>query len=566
MLLALPVVLVIVLGWSRRWVGDDGFINFRVVDHILAGNGPVFNAGERVEITTSPLWLGILAASKLVTWWAPIEWVAVILGIACTAFGVFAAQRGSLLLDAAGRRAGSLAIPFGAVILVALPPFWDYASSALETGLAFAWLGGSWWLLTARLADRGKSRDWLAASICGLGPLIRPDLAVFAAAFVVLLIAWPARPDLRGRLVVLGSAAALPGLWQLFRMGYYGSLLPNTAFAKEASLARWDQGWRYFVDTIGTYWIFVPVAALLIFAVAPRAVAGRAEGRRLGIALRVAPVVAGLVHWVWVVRVGGDFMHARFILPGLFAIVLPAAALYVSRPVLPAGAVIGLWAVVVMALVRVSYPDVIGPDGIADERRAYTIFAGRSHPVTVEDYRDFVWIKYAREVERVDRSDESVLILGVGGLEGSKALRMPLAETGTPPVVAFSNVGMFSYTVGPRIHVVDELALGDVIAGRQRLVGRGRPGHEKRLDLAWVVARFGDPEATLPAGGPSPEAVEAARRALQCEPLAELLTAAGAPLTPRRFVSNLMLSIRTHDLRIPASPVAAAEVVCGPGR
>ena len=35
-------------------VGDDGFINLRVVSQIKAGNGPVFNAGERVEAATSP--------------------------------------------------------------------------------------------------------------------------------------------------------------------------------------------------------------------------------------------------------------------------------------------------------------------------------------------------------------------------------------------------------------------------------------------------------------------------------------------------------------------------------
>src|SRR3954464_14890447 len=57
---ALPVAFVVVLGWTRGWVEEDAFINFRVVDQIRAGHGPVFNIGQRVEVATSPLWLAIL--------------------------------------------------------------------------------------------------------------------------------------------------------------------------------------------------------------------------------------------------------------------------------------------------------------------------------------------------------------------------------------------------------------------------------------------------------------------------------------------------------------------------
>ena len=43
-------------GWTRRWMSDDGLIVLRTVRNLLAGNGPVFNAGERVEANTSTLW------------------------------------------------------------------------------------------------------------------------------------------------------------------------------------------------------------------------------------------------------------------------------------------------------------------------------------------------------------------------------------------------------------------------------------------------------------------------------------------------------------------------------
>ena len=42
--------------WQRRWIADDGLIVLRTVRNLLAGNGPVFNEGERVEANTSTLW------------------------------------------------------------------------------------------------------------------------------------------------------------------------------------------------------------------------------------------------------------------------------------------------------------------------------------------------------------------------------------------------------------------------------------------------------------------------------------------------------------------------------
>jgi hypothetical protein len=59
--LALPAVVLLIGGLSRRWVGDDGFINVRVAQQLLAGNGLVYNVGERVEAITSPAWVAVLS-------------------------------------------------------------------------------------------------------------------------------------------------------------------------------------------------------------------------------------------------------------------------------------------------------------------------------------------------------------------------------------------------------------------------------------------------------------------------------------------------------------------------
>ena len=75
-----PVIGFVSAGYAHRWITDDGYIYLRVVQQIRAGNGPVFNAGERVEAFTGSLWVALLAVADLV---APVslELLAVILGL-----------------------------------------------------------------------------------------------------------------------------------------------------------------------------------------------------------------------------------------------------------------------------------------------------------------------------------------------------------------------------------------------------------------------------------------------------------------------------------------------------
>src|SRR4051794_34306228 len=93
-----PTLLYLILGYTHRWSSDDSFINLRVVDQLLHGNGPVFNAGERVEAYTSPLWLAILSVGSAVLGVARGATLAVGLGLLLSAGGLALACVGSLSL------------------------------------------------------------------------------------------------------------------------------------------------------------------------------------------------------------------------------------------------------------------------------------------------------------------------------------------------------------------------------------------------------------------------------------------------------------------------------------
>ena len=104
--LLVPAVLVGIGGWVHRWTDEDAFINFRIVDQIFAGHGPVFNAGERVETYTSAAWLAVLTVARVaLSWLMGPEWISVLLGLAA-AVGGFALGGPRRAPAVPGRRAG----------------------------------------------------------------------------------------------------------------------------------------------------------------------------------------------------------------------------------------------------------------------------------------------------------------------------------------------------------------------------------------------------------------------------------------------------------------------------
>ncbi|OEV15415.1 hypothetical protein AN220_28760, partial [Streptomyces nanshensis] len=127
--------------------------------------------------------------------------------------------------------------------------------------------------------------------------------------------------------------------------GYYGVLVPLPAIAKEASGSQWGYGWYYLRNTLDPYLLWVPLGLLAAYGVLHlvRTRHGSGDGGGSGIsggsgsadgsgssgcapgvprgadaALTVAPVLAGLLSALFVVKVGGDFMHGRMVLPALF--------------------------------------------------------------------------------------------------------------------------------------------------------------------------------------------------------------------------------------------------------
>src|SRR5262245_8718136 len=311
-LLLAPVAFLLVMGWTHRWVEEDAFLNFRVVDQIRAGHGLVFNVGERVEIFTSTLWLSMLLVGRTLLPFVSIEHLSIVGGLVLTGLGLWWAERGASALWE--RTTTATLVPLGAVVIAALPPSWDWATSGLENGLSLGWIGALM-LVLARCARRDRAplptaRVVAVGVLLGLGPLVRPDLTIVSVvAFVAFC--WVQRPRGAYLVALVAGFLALPVVYEIFRAGYYGTLVPNTALAKDSGGTYWSQGWNYLVDLVSTYWLVVPLVVLAVCAVG----LARSKNSRPDLVLFFALPVAGLLHAFFIVESGGDYLHARLLLP-----------------------------------------------------------------------------------------------------------------------------------------------------------------------------------------------------------------------------------------------------------
>jgi arabinofuranosyltransferase len=537
-----PALMVAVGGWQHRWMDEDAFINLRIVDQIFAGHGPVFNAGERVEASTSTLWIVVLVIGRaLFGAFTSMEWIALLasLGAAVAAFALAGKAARLLHHDESG-----IVVPVGLILVAAVKVVWDFSTSGLEMGLVWLWIAAAWFVLVsaARSAEINGRRRLGFGVVLGLAPLVRPDLGLM---MLCVLVAW--FMVVRPRRIAFDVVAifALPLAYQIFRMGYYAMLVPTTALAKDAGGLHFGQGWEYARNFIGPYRLWL-TAILIAATVVYRSLANR--DRRLAIAT-AAMVSAALLHALYIIAIGGDYMHGRLLLPAFFALALPASisvrTIAVTRRTL---VVVGInafaaaWAIVsVVAFRPPPNPKSYLLSPISDFRAASH---AKLHPTDTNPYG-------LNGNEAAGAYDRGVR----GYFRTTDKQPRPAVDTNAF-VLTLGSIGVPAYDAGRRIWVVDIGGLAEPLAARTAPVPDRPAGHRKQIDEAWYDARFGAAMAT------SNPTDDAARRALACGPVRGLLDAVDAKMTFGRFFSNIWHSAGYTTLRIPTDPTAAEQKWC----
>lgn len=532
--------------WQRRWMADDGLIVLRTVRNLLAGNGPVFNAGERVEANTSTLWQYLIYLGRLVTG-AQLEaiamWLAITLSVAALVVGTWATAQ---VHNTGGRHATrALVLPAGALVYLALPPARDFFTSGLEWGLSIFYLAVLWWLLTRWV--RGAN-PYLVAFWAGLSWLVRPELALYGGLTGIVLLVAHRRPAHWAG--ILGAALPLPLAYQVFRMGYYGLLTPHTAVAKSAADAAWDAGVNYLGDFVGPYWLWLPLLVLAALA------AYQFRGDAHFSAVRSQPVVVALmvicalIHLLYVLRVGGDFMHGRMLLQPLFALLLPVFVLPVRDYWAAAGvAGIAVWAVVIAWRGHpVDWQVYQGEISIVDERDYWTYATKRQLGDPPKDAEDFQNMRLLRGFDDALNGLERGDALAIRYLDGDSIEDNAWTTAARddsrndPPTLYLINMGMSSMHSPLNVRVLDNIGLATPLAARQPRIEDGRIGHDKSLPLTWQAADSAVDIDELPAWYDKDE-VAKNRRALEHPDFQKLFATYRDPLDADRFFENIKFSL-----------------------
>lgn len=198
---------------------DDAFITFRYAKHLLAGDGLVFNVGERAYGYASPAYLLWVSGLGLVFRQTPLPTLAtygnaawfVATGLAVfgyvwrvTSRPVLAASVGSAVL----LQPALLAISRGAM------------ESSMLTALLFA-------ALTATVAGSAG----IAGLLAGVATLTRPEAVVLWPILVARFFG-----DRTKQLRTTGAFGLPVGLWVLFAWWYYGGPIPLPIIAKAKPL------------------------------------------------------------------------------------------------------------------------------------------------------------------------------------------------------------------------------------------------------------------------------------------------------------------------------------------
>ena len=283
---------------------DDAYISYRYARSLAAGDGLVFNPGERVEGYSNLLFVLVLAPAFLLVRDSAVHGVAVALSAACAAGAVVVFHR------RIRERHGAAVAGWACLAFAASPALWLWTASGMETALVLL-LQVALWAEVTEAPPRPPSR---LAVLVVLLVLARADGFV-GAALAVLFLALRRDPRLRAAALAL---AATMGALSAWRLAYYGWPLPNTYYAKVSGpLAERIAGALRQLGDLA--WMgLLPVLVVLALAAA-------ASVRARRVAFEPLFALGWLAYWVYV---GGDVFGERFLvvlLPLALAVLAGAA-------------------------------------------------------------------------------------------------------------------------------------------------------------------------------------------------------------------------------------------------
>ncbi len=230
----------------RHWAYDDPFITYRYARNLANGLGFVYNPGERILSTTTPLFALLLAGLSFL--WPDIPKLANLIGAVSLAAG-------GLLLWDLGHSWKSLAVSWTGLLLY---PIFSLVIITLgsETPLYLAFCLGTF-------AFYARSQFSAVAILAALATLTRPDgILIPVLLGIHFLLVYRGRIPRAAVLIFSGIVLA----WYAFAWVYFGHPLPVTLVAKQQQgamtisqdfvhgffkvVSRYQDSWLYWLEAL----------------------------------------------------------------------------------------------------------------------------------------------------------------------------------------------------------------------------------------------------------------------------------------------------------------------------
>jgi len=372
----------IFLAIHRRWIADDAFISFRYASSLKEYGALVYNKEERVEGFTNFLWTLMLAPFSGMD----LIVISQIAGIICfvllliifyhytkeffydknqNAFfdpsprNIFVKRQYSIIESPQQGAAAGASIPLF-LISVTLPSLalhehmTYFATSGLETMMFTLFVTASSLSFFSIVQNPHAPKFRLITSFFLVASCFtRPDgllpyaiTGVFLAVYDFRIVRNSARfsvkRDFVKKIFLFSKYSFINHCFFLvvfvpywvFRWKYYGSFFPNTFYAKSGSESYIIQGLTYLAIYGATYWFLFLGSIFTIISIFRMQRNLSFEEKFFYFYILCIPLF-----WIfYIVRIGGDFMFARFLIPVtplLFFFIEAGIWVYCKSPFLP---------------------------------------------------------------------------------------------------------------------------------------------------------------------------------------------------------------------------------------
>ncbi len=435
-------VFLLFLAWTNRFIQDDAFISFRYAHNLVAGHGLVFNPGEAVEGYTNFLWTLIIAIPLY--FGKDVILSSYLISIGIFAIGLVGVYRlADLMLE--NKTEALLAL----LLVGTNYTFSAYATGGLETALVMTLIVWAFALSIEVI----RSENWslgkllVISLLCGLALLTRLDSAIFLLAVAMMLgLSWLTNgADITNK-IAQSFAAAIPALllvggWFIWKLGFYGDILPNTYYAKAAR-----DGVAPELHLRGVHFIYLYLARYALWPFL--AIFYWQVMKRMPPLSQAAISFVLMIWFAYIIWTGGDFMEFRFMV--------------VATPLIMIMTVMAM-----RTLPKLHFPLI-----------AILIAVSALHGGT-----------FARTggIESIDELHQHVAGPPSNWIKVGQSMKTHFGDLEEPPIVALGAAGAMPYY--SELEVIDLLGLVDAWVARHGDTYVNRPGHMRVGNHSYAIER-----------------------------------------------------------------------------